>query len=265
MIETERSRQYRDSRRLRMRGKLHEKYANRNWFEWVADRAGPALVGDIVDIGCGPGWFWASAVPQPRDARLTLVDRSPAMVTEALRRLSGAGRFGAVVGRAADAVSLPFAARSFDTATAMHMLYHVAQPARAIDELARILKPGGSALITTNGDANLMELFSLGGAAFGGATSDPAAAAFGVDAARAHLGRRFQAVDVHIFEDSYAIDDVDDIIDYLTSFPPGSAATREQHDALRRLAAENLAANGGVLAVKREAALIWARRPSAAA
>lgn len=251
--------QYKDSRNLRARGNLHARYANRNWFDWVAGHINLSPDSDVIDIGCGAGWFWSSAARHPAELRLTLADISEGMVTEAVRRLSAKGHFAAIAGQTADAVALPFADRTFDAAIAMHMLYHVPAPEEAIDEMARILRPNGLVVITTNGDGNMRDLFDLGGKAFGGATSDPAALLFGVITARTLLARRFNAVTVHMFEDTYAIDDAEDIFRYLTSFPPGNHASEQQNNELRRLIAERLGQNDGVIKVKREGGVICAR------
>lgn len=260
MADTYDADQYKDSRNLKARGNLHARYANRNWFDWVADHLCLSPNSDVIDIGCGTGWFWSSVVGHlPGDLRLTLVDISEGMVTEAVQHLSPNRHFGGIAGQTADAAALPSADRTFDAAIAMHMLYHVPVPETAIDEMARVLRPDGLAAITTNGDANLGELFDLGSEALGGAASDPAALAFGAASAQTLLARRFDTVTVHMFEDIYAIDAAEDIFRYLTSFPPGIHASEEQKQALHLLIAERLGRNNGVLKVKREGALICAR------
>lgn len=48
-----------------------------------------------------------------------------------------------------DALALPFAEASFDVVLCTEMLEHVAEPQRAIDEMQRVLRPGGVLLLTT--------------------------------------------------------------------------------------------------------------------
>jgi ubiquinone/menaquinone biosynthesis C-methylase UbiE len=248
------SAQYENSRNLRKRGYLHARYANRNWFAWVASHLNLSPTADVIDVGCGAGWFWLSAAShRPEGVRLTLVDMSEGMLLEAVQCLSMSGSLGV----RADAMSLPFQDNSFDAAIAMHMLYHVPAPKQALDEIVRILRPGGVALVTTNGDGNLRELFEIGAKVFGGASFDPATKALGVTTAHKLLTHRFDTVTLHRFEDTYSINDVEDIVRYLTSFPPG--ITAEQREELRHLVVERLHQNAGVLKVKREAALICGR------
>src|SRR5437868_4922207 len=90
MSETvsEMSQQYTDSRKLAARARLHDFAVTETpWFEWVA-RQLPLKSGDrVLEVGCGPGWFWTGAVDElPTDLEITLTDQSPGMVDEALER-----------------------------------------------------------------------------------------------------------------------------------------------------------------------------------
>jgi ubiquinone/menaquinone biosynthesis C-methylase UbiE len=150
---SENVKQYSDSRKLAARARLHQEYtiAETPWFPWVAARLPLATGNRVLDVGCGPGWFWAAAAGVvPEGLALTLVDLSPGMVQEAMERCWPLN-FASVEGQQADAAALPFADNSFETVIAMHMLYHVPEPATAIAEMHRVLKPGGSLAVTTNG------------------------------------------------------------------------------------------------------------------
>ncbi|EJT05257.1 type 11 methyltransferase [Rhizobium sp. CCGE 510] len=79
--------QYGDSRKLAARARLHTEYtiAEMGWFPWVAAQL-PLKPGDrVLDVGCGPAWFWAATAGLlPED--LTLADRSSGMIDEAVAR-----------------------------------------------------------------------------------------------------------------------------------------------------------------------------------
>ena len=251
--------QYRDSARLAVRARLHARYSTIDWFDWVADRLHFAEGARVLDIGCGAGWFWAQAAPRlPAGLALTIADQSAGMVAEAVQRLSSVDRYAQVDGRVADAAALPFSTSSFDAVIAMHVLHHVPEPARAVDEMARVLRPGGRVVVTTNGRGNLGSIFSLASRAFGVPAMDPAVDALGIHEAASLLGRHFARVDVARFEDLYAISDPEDVFAYLTSLPPGIDAPAAQRDALRRLIAEDFA-GGGTLQARRQAGLVVAR------
>jgi ubiquinone/menaquinone biosynthesis C-methylase UbiE len=104
----------------------------------------------VVDIGCGPGHY-AKALRADRPGRTVVaVDLSPGMV-------AAAGRPGVV----ADATALPLATRSVDAAIATHMLYHVPRPEEALAELARVTKPAGTVVLSTNAIGDKRELREL--------------------------------------------------------------------------------------------------------
>lgn len=255
--------QYRDSSNLAARGRLHARYGTVNWFTWVAERLGLESGMSVLDIGCGAGWFWTRAATRlPDNLKLMLIDRSAGMVAEAYGRISSHGRFEAVDALIADATALPFADSSFDAVLAMHVLYHVPDPMDAVREMARVLRPDGMAIVTTNGRRNLGALFELGARAFGGPSADPAAAVVGIDAAIALMGGCFERVDLTRFNDVYVISDPNDVFAYLTSMPPGIDAGMESRNALRRLIEQAFEANAGTLNVRREGGILIAKAGS---
>ena len=183
-ITSELAKQYSDSQKLAARARIKSKYtiAEVDWFPWVARQLPLQARDRVLDIGCGPGWFWEAVVSVlPEALDLTLADLSPGMVQEAVERCLTLP-FGSVRGRQADASALPFVEGSFDALIAMHMLYHVPDPAKGIAEIYRVLKPGGFLAVTTSGARNLRRMYELT-TVFGSPPSDPAAAAFGFDTA----------------------------------------------------------------------------------
>jgi ubiquinone/menaquinone biosynthesis C-methylase UbiE len=100
----------------------------------------------VLDIGCGTGddvHVLAHAVG-PR-GRSVGVDASAVMIAEAQRRHGAAGLPVAfVVGHAQQ---LEFANASFDRCRAERVLMHVDDPARAVAEMARVLRPGGKVVV----------------------------------------------------------------------------------------------------------------------
>lgn len=107
------------------------------------DRApwNPAEV--VADVGCGNGLWLASAAT--RAGRAVGLDLSVGMLRAAR---SAAGPDAPLV--QADAHRLPLATGSVDGLMAMHMLYHLADIDAALEEVARVLRPGGWMLATTN-------------------------------------------------------------------------------------------------------------------
>jgi ubiquinone/menaquinone biosynthesis C-methylase UbiE/DNA-binding MarR family transcriptional regulator len=98
----------------------------------------------VGDLGCGTGQV--SAVLAPFVKHVVAVDASAAMLHAAKRRLHG---FDNVDLRRGDLEALPIDDARLDAATVMLVLHHVADPGRALNEVARVLKPGGR-LITVD-------------------------------------------------------------------------------------------------------------------
>jgi ubiquinone/menaquinone biosynthesis C-methylase UbiE len=63
------------------------------------------------------------------------------------RVAAGEKKIGNVEFRLADAMSLPLGAKSVDAAFCVMVLHFVAQPERAVAELCRITRPGGSVIL----------------------------------------------------------------------------------------------------------------------
>jgi SAM-dependent methyltransferase len=253
-------RQYQDSTRMMARAMLHIKYGPRGKVPSFAD-AGLIRAGSrVLDIGCGPGRFWAAnAQALPLGIELALADLSPGMVDEAVRNTSAAeGRWKSVSGEVADVCALPFAADSFDAVTAMHMLYHATDKDRAVAEISRVLKPGGVLIATTNGADSMAELNRLSHAVFGAPSSDMSSASFSLESGEAILRRHFQSVAVHAATDVLRVTEAQDVVNYLRSFPPGDAADEAALRVLDQELASRMAAQGGVFPITRIAGYIVA-------
>jgi SAM-dependent methyltransferase len=113
----------------------------------------------VLEVGCGWGEL-SQTIADEIDAEVTATDLSPRMVELA--------RAGGVDTEVADVQDLPFADGTFDVAVAAWMLYHVPDRDRAVSELARVLRPGGRLVASTNSILHLHELRELVGS--GGST-----------------------------------------------------------------------------------------------
>ena len=108
-------------------------------------RAGPD--DRVLDVATGTGALLRRLAHRKLAPREVVgLDASPPMLDLARRRLPPGWRL-----LAGDAQSLPFPARSFDLVTACYLL-HLLEPterAGVTRELARVLRPGGRALVVT--------------------------------------------------------------------------------------------------------------------
>lgn len=105
--------------------------------------------GRVADIGCGPGRFALDIAR--RGATVTLVDVSRVHLTEARGRLEAGGLGGQVEAAIeADVRSLPLGKGVFDAVVCYGgaLSYVREHHEEALDELLRILRPGGALLLS---------------------------------------------------------------------------------------------------------------------
>jgi ArsR family transcriptional regulator len=105
---------------------------------------GIARFGDVLDVGGGDGAVTELYVS--RSKSVTIFDRSERMLEAARERLSGHPNVTFSLG---DMHALPFAEASFDEVLLLNVLTYSEQPALAITEAARVLRPGGRLAIVT--------------------------------------------------------------------------------------------------------------------
>lgn len=100
----------------------------------------------VLDAGCGVGLdaVWMAELVSPGGEVIGL-DYSATMVDEARRRHDDAGL--PVTFVQGDLAALPFDGCWFDRCRADRAFQHLADPRRALDELVRVLTPGGRVLV----------------------------------------------------------------------------------------------------------------------
>lgn len=97
----------------------------------------------VLDLGCGTGAFLGALASARPDLRLVGADLSPGMLAAARRRLGGA-----VPLVEASALALPFGGGAFDVVTSLSSLHYWPEPGRGLAEVARVLAPGGTLVLT---------------------------------------------------------------------------------------------------------------------
>jgi SAM-dependent methyltransferase len=108
--------------------------------------------GRLIDIGCGGGRHSFEAFR--RGCRVVALDRSASDLNLAAGTLTAMAEAGEAPSAATfetvrgDACCLPFGDDQFDHAIAAEVLEHIPDDERAIAEMARVLKPGGTAAVS---------------------------------------------------------------------------------------------------------------------
>jgi SAM-dependent methyltransferase len=107
----------------------------------------------VLEVGGGPGEL-SDRMTRELGADVSFVDISPRMVELARAR-------GIADARVGDVQDLPFGDGRFDLAVAAWMLFHVRDLDTGLEELARVLKPGGRLVAVTNAAEHLRELHQV--------------------------------------------------------------------------------------------------------
>jgi ubiquinone/menaquinone biosynthesis C-methylase UbiE len=120
-------------------------YYDERVIEKMAEVAELGEGSEVADVGTGTGFVVAGIAPRVK--RAIGVDNSPAMLQVARENLDSLGVSNAelLVG---DLAGLPLADNSVDAALANMVLHHAVTPIAMLEEMARIVRPGGTVGIT---------------------------------------------------------------------------------------------------------------------
>jgi ubiquinone/menaquinone biosynthesis C-methylase UbiE len=115
-------------------------------FRRTAARLGALLPdgGDVLEVAPGPG-FLAIEVARDGQVRVTGLDISKTFVELARKNAAEAGV--RVEFRAGNASAMPFAENSFDLLVCRAAFKNFSEPEKALREMRRVLRPGGTGVI----------------------------------------------------------------------------------------------------------------------
>ena len=111
-----------------------------NRYRSIREEVVGEATGRVLEVGAGTGFnlrYYGD-----RATSVTATEPNPFMLDRANRRASKSGRY--IEFMRARAEELPFDDASFDTVVGTWFLCSVQDPAQALAELSRVLKPGGS-------------------------------------------------------------------------------------------------------------------------
>lgn len=107
---------------------------------------GLAGIHSLLCVGLGTGNELIAALRKAPAIGLTGIDLSPSALASCRRKLRAAGAAAEL--RLMDAAALAFPDESFDSVLCMHVLDFLEEPAPAVREMVRVLKPGGTLVAT---------------------------------------------------------------------------------------------------------------------
>jgi 2-polyprenyl-3-methyl-5-hydroxy-6-metoxy-1,4-benzoquinol methylase len=94
----------------------------------------------LLDAGCGTGWFSKAAVE--RGAIVTSMDLGESLLAKVALKCSSERLVGSIL-------AIPCQDNVFDIIISSEVIEHVPDPFKAMQELYRVLKPGGTLVLTT--------------------------------------------------------------------------------------------------------------------
>ena len=197
--------EYADSSKLRSRQSIYDfRVPPGEWWSWVLDHSDWPAGASVLDVGCGPGSYL-----QRVDG--VGIDLSEGMAREAKQHAPTS------VG---DVCALPIASNSVDRLLAPHMLYHAPDLEAAASELARVLKPGGIALVVTNDPSHMGRMIDQLSATLESEAVMRFIDRFNLDNGGALLRRHFDEVVLDRWMGELVVPDPEPVVRYAESCRP---------------------------------------------
>ena len=251
------AKQYGTPEKLNTRMSIHSKYStNKQGFgRWIASHYQIPEGASVLELGCGTGDMWkGQGALIGRCSRLILSDFSEGMLGQAketLRDETG------IEYRVIDIRDIPYPDHTFDAVIANMMLYHVPDLAGGLHEASRVLKESGTFYCATFGEHGMMEYI---GRLFSDKPADTGTnAGFTLQNGQEKLSPFFADVRQDLYEDSLAVTDVEDMVEYIYSLSGMSGLRNLPRETVRSVLAARM--TDGVLHIPKEYGMFIARSP----
>lgn len=247
--------QYHTSDKLSTRISIHSKYStNKQGFgNWIFSHYGIREGMTVLELGCGTGDMWTGKEEIiSRCSRLVLSDFSEGMLEKTRETLQA---YDGIEYQVIDIQDIPFEDQTFDVVIANMMLYHVPDLPKGLREVRRVLKTGGAFYCATYGEHGMMEYIEslFEGFRSGSKIND----SFTLQNGEEKLRTAFSDIQKLLYEDSLAVTDVEDMMDYIYSLNGMSELRQIPRDEMRRVLQAHM--QDGVLRVPKEYGMFIAR------
>lgn len=210
--------QFSNDKNLAMRIDFYKKYTTNKYrfADWLFDKYNFKENISILELGCGNGNHWEGKLKKlPKGCKLILSDFSDGMLDLVKEKYSSNKN---VSFDKIDIQSIPYDDNSFDMIIANHMLFHVPDLNKALLEVKRVLKKGGYFYSATDGNGGMRPFLHEAIKQF-----DPESEAFteklpfNLQNGGEILSKYFENVQRFDYENTLAITDTQDLIDWLKS------------------------------------------------
>ena len=226
--------QYATGSNLKARIALHARFRTSGppFHEWLFDHMPIPEGARVLELGCGTGIFWQAVAPRVVTTwKVLLTDFSEGMTRES-RDATTTLPCGIDVA-VADAEGIPLHDGTVDVAIANHMLYHVPDVDRTLEEIRRVLTADGLLYAATISESHLHQLRELVARCVPDATSiHRPIRRFSAENGSEQLARWFGKVETEFVEGQLRVTDPAALIAYVEST---GARRRFGQDALGRV------------------------------
>lgn len=155
--------QYKNGKNIDARITLHSRCSSnpQSWFSWIYDHMNLEPEMKVLELGCGSGMLWKENQKKiPAGCHILLTDISSGMLEDTKKNLSGScpGKFSYEV---MDCCDIRSEAASYDKVVANFLLFYLRDIKKAVSEISRVVKPGGTFICATYGEHHMQEVEEL--------------------------------------------------------------------------------------------------------
>jgi len=214
--------QYASEDQLSVRIRTHELYSQpkEDFPQWVLDHLDWKDIHTVLDIGCGAGSYIPNLqkrlFPQ---GMIISADISLGMLRDVAKKPFAANT-NLINSRARQS---PISDASCDVVLANHMLYHVPDIPAVIQEIQRILRPGGVLIAATNADSSMLTFLDEIQAAYHvlgipiASLSTPFRKNFSLESGGEFITPYLQGMEIHRFESALVFPEAKPVLAYIHS------------------------------------------------
>ena len=212
--------QYRSATNLSARIALHSLYSTNpeGWFPWLYRKLELAPGMRVLEVGCGDGALWTCQHEElPRPISIVLSDISDGMIRDVRRNIRQ--DLQSFTFQVFDCANIPYADNTFDLVIANHVLFYADDLPGTLQELARVLRPGGRFICSSYSSLHMHEIRDLVRLfdSHISLSQGHLYERFGLENGQSLLSPVFSSVRLLRYEDGLRITDPQPLIEYILS------------------------------------------------
>lgn len=212
--------QYRSATNLSARIALHSLYSTNpeGWFPWLYRKLELAPGMRVLEVGCGDGALWTCRHEElPRPISIVLSDISDGMIRDVRRNIRQ--DLQSFTFQVFDCANIPYADNTFDLVIANHVLFYADDLPGTLQELARVLGPGGRFICSSYSSRHMHEIRDLVRLfdSHISLSQGHLYERFGLENGQSLLSPVFSSVRLLRYEDGLRITDPQPLIEYILS------------------------------------------------